>query len=206
MISQESPSIPAAVGPAVVAEQAPIPIAPSKTAALGPRELARRAAIDIAYIAAFGLALGAHRGGAELFVHAALLPIGLVVALLVTAPALFIVLAWTSTPVRPELVGRGLLDAFDGLSVALGGLAPACVLYLVSSDLVAARWVAAAALVVGGVAFVARLLAAIHRDASIDALMRTGAFSLIYFGVGCAFAHRIFAATLPLFGGHLVQL
>ncbi|MBX3184750.1 MAG: hypothetical protein KIT72_04900 [Polyangiaceae bacterium] len=165
----------------------------------------KRAGAGLGLATLFGLAIGMRAGGADLLHHAVGVPVGLSAVVLLGAPSVFVFLsicrAELDAPKLAELVSRAVESA--GLSLA--GLAPAALLFVLTSDAdSAAAYAAGTGLsIAGGVALV-RLVGGLIQQASkgsagsiAGALFVSAGFSVF----ACLLAARAWSRLLPIFGG-----
>ncbi len=183
--------------------------APRSSQSTEPRVTAKaaltRAGAGLGLAALFGVAVGMRTGGADLLRHALGVPVGLSAVVLLGAPSMFVFLsicrAELDASKLAELVSRAVASA--GLSLA--GLAPAALLFVLTSeaDSAAASAVGVGLLIAGGVALV-RLVGGLLQQASkggagsiVGAMLVSAGFSVF----ACLLAVRVWSRLLPIFGG-----
>ncbi len=169
-----------------------------------PLELTR-AFSGLALAAVYGLAIGARDGGAALPAHAIGVPLGFLAVCGIGVPSLFVFLAMFRVPVSPMGAVRAASRALATAGLILAGLAPAALLFALtsSSDMAAGVTGMLGLLTAGGLALV-RLVRDLMRDFH-DAPMVSKAwapFALAGFALfGVVLAVRIWMHTLPMLGG-----
>ena len=95
---------------------------------------AKRFAASLGLASAYGLALGARKGGFSLVQHAVTVPLALLAVGALGVPALYIAMLVFDAPVAPLDVARAASRASAKTGLVLAGLAPVAALYVVSSD------------------------------------------------------------------------
>jgi len=170
-----------------------------------PRLEPTRIALSLGFAALYGLALGTQQGGVSLLRHALGTPLGLVVVLGVSVPALLVGLSMLNAPVSAREMAEAATRALGSAGLMLAGLAPATALLLVTiQDAHAASLSVSAGLLLSGGIGLLPLLASTHaalQRSSLSVRFRgtllLGGFALFV----CALAARTFGALLPVLGG-----
>jgi hypothetical protein len=169
-----------------------------------PREEALRFTAGLGLAAIYGVALGARAGGAALFVHAAGTPAALLTVGAMGVPAFAIVLALLNAPIDGARLTAVTARAVATTGLVLAGLAPAALLFaLTSSTAEGAAGAALLGLSLAGGLGLAKLLAGLQRAlASAEGVTRLLAFlASLGFGLfAIALAARVWSATLPALG------
>ncbi len=151
--------------------------------------------------AVYGLALGSRDGGASLVGHALGTPAALLAVGAVGVPAFAIVLALMNAPVDGARLAAVTARATAATGLVLAGLAPAALLFaLTSSTREAAAGTALVGLVVAGGIGIAQLIGGLRRTLSrADSATRLLALlASLGFGLfAVALAARVWSATLP---------
>jgi len=93
-----------------------------------------RLGVGLGLTALFGAALGLRVGGAAILVHAAGASLGLLAVAAVAVPAFSIVLALANAPIDMPTLARATSRAVAKAGLALGGLAPAAAMYVVTVE------------------------------------------------------------------------
>jgi hypothetical protein len=167
----------------------------------GSRAEAVRFGAGLGLAAVYGLALGARGGGAALFVNALGTPAALLAVGAVGVPAFAIVLALLNAPIDGARLTEVTARAVATTGLVLAGLAPAALLFaLTSSTQGAATATATLGLLLAGVLGLTQLLVGLQRAiASADdgtrflALLASLGFGLF----AIALAARVWSTTLP---------
>ncbi len=167
----------------------------------------RRFGIAMALAAGYGLAVGTRDGGLSLLKHAAAVPLAPLAVAAVGVPALLIVLTLFDAPVSPSAAFSAASRGAAATGLVLGGLAPAMALFVTTTSTRPGAAISVGlGLILAGIfglrAFL-RTLGAPLRTA--DAVPRTfSGFALAGFALfATALSARIWASTLPIFGGDL---
>jgi hypothetical protein len=182
----------------------PEPVSAARSAESVAKEAVRLGS-GLALSAVFGLALGVRAGGVSLLEHALGAPLGMLVVVVVAAPALLVRLALIDAPLRPARVSAAIAEAVFGAGLVLAGLSPAMAMLVVSIESPgAAAWMTGLGLTLGGSIGLVRLFAEIHQGLSAVSLVAKGRvlMTLVLFtALACALAARAWGAWLPLLGG-----
>ncbi len=162
---------------------------------------ALRFAAGLGLASLYGLALGARTGGAALFVHALGTPAALLTVGAVGVPAFAIVLALMNAPIDGTRLVGVTARAVATSGLVLAGLAPAALLFAItSSTQEAAAGTAALGLTLAGGLGLVKLLAGLLRAiASADSATRLLALlASLGFGLfAIALAARVWSSLLP---------
>lgn len=173
----------------------------------GWREAAVRTGVGLAMSAAFGLALGARRGGGEMVAHAIGVAAAPAAILTFAVPALYIVVALFDAPVDAVGMARCAGRGTAALGMVLAGLAPLTALYAVSTeDRVWAGLAGIAALLLAGLVAVGQFRGALFeatREASLSARNALNLATLAFGALVAVAAARIWWSCVPTFGGGL---
>jgi hypothetical protein len=168
-------------------------------------ELARRAAAGLGLSALYGLALGARQGGKALALHAAGVPLGLLVVVLAGAPSMFVFLSICRADIDARAIASTTARGLGSAGLLLAGLAPAAALFVVSSETPrAAAGAVSLGLIIGGGVALGRATWEIFRSG-----LKARAGSILGgMGVAVGFAMfavvlaiRVWNAVLPILGG-----
>lgn len=165
--------------------------------------LIRRGATGLGLSAFYGLALGARQGGRALLVHTAGVPLGLALVLLAGVPSLFVFLSMSRAPIDGRTLASAAARGIASAGVVLAGLAPAAVLFVVSSETpLAAKSAVVFGLLLGGGIALMRTTWDVLRAAARGPTQAFGAalafgFAMFTVAVGI----RVFGAVLPILGG-----
>jgi hypothetical protein len=196
------PSLPASSAAPPAQQPATDLLASSRS--FSPRDEAARAGVGLALAAVYGLALGARTGGASLLWHGFGVPAALGVSLGIGVPALYIGLALLDAPVDLPQALRAASRATATTGLVLAGLAPAALLFVISSELPGAAALAALVGLRGGFALG---LACVYRELFAELPGAWGPLRVaatFSFGLFAAFAAtvalRVGWALLPLLG------
>jgi hypothetical protein len=156
-------------------------------------DLGRRAAAGLGLSALYGVALGARQGGRALLVHAAGVPLGLLLVALLGAPSMFVFLSLCRAPIDGTDVASTAARGLGSAGLLLAGLAPAVALFVVSSETPqAAASVVRLGLFLGGGVALARAASQIAR------LSYRGAVGSVVGGAGIAVGFAVFSVFLAL--------
>ncbi len=183
------------VAPATVRDETPIDLA----AAL------RIAARGLGLAAIFGLAIGARYGALSMAIHAVGVPLGLLSAVGLSAPAAAIGLAHLNLPVDLKALTQGAAEGLATTGLVLAGLAPGALLVTVTCE----TPFGAAALAIAGLClacvFGARRLWQLVGSASesVGAAVVSYIMLLGLFFVAALIAARAWWLLLPMLGGPL---
>ena len=166
-----------------------------------PRAEGLRFAAGLGLASLYGLALGARTGGAALFVHALGTPAALLTVGAIGVPAFAIVLALMNAPIDGTRLAGVTARAVATSGLVLAGLAPAALLFAItSSTQEAAAGTAALGLTLAGGLGLVKLLAGLLRAiASADSATRLLALlASLGFGLfAIALAARVWSSLLP---------
>ena len=166
---------------------------------------ARRLGAAMGLAAIYGLALGGRGGGVSMLAHAAGVPAALAAVALLGAPSLHIILALFDAPVKPLETLAATARALATTGIVLAGTAPAAALFVVTSEEVgAARATAIVGLCVAGGLGLRRWFRDMRGAlAPADSATRHVALLVLvgFVVFAVVLAARVWAHTLPLFGG-----
>ncbi|HEX7670876.1 MAG TPA: hypothetical protein VF395_14875 [Polyangiaceae bacterium] len=156
-------------------------------------DLGRRAAAGLGLSALYGVALGARQGGRALLIHAAGVPLGLLLVAVIGAPSMFVFLSLCRAPIDGNELASTTARGLGSAGLLLAGLAPAVALFVVSSETpLAAASVVRLGLLLGGGVALARTVSQIAR------LSYRGAVGSVVGGAGVAIGFAVFAVLLAL--------
>lgn len=168
-------------------------------------ELARRAAAGLGLSSLYGLALGARQGGKALALHAAGVPLGLLLVILAGAPSMFVFLSICRAPIDARALASTAARGIGNAGLLLAGLAPAAALFVVSSETPrAAAGAVSFGLMLGGGVALGRATWEVLRSAvsARAASMLGGPVVAVGFATfSIVLAMRIWNAVLPILGG-----
>lgn len=174
-----------------------------------PSVLVGRALSGLGLAALYGLAIGARQGGASLVHHALGVPFGLLLVVLLGTPSMFVFLSLCKAHIAPRALAATTARGIASAGLLLAGLAPAALLFVVSSETPqAARGTVALGLLLGGGLSLARTTLSILREAaggSLASLVGGTGVALGFATFAVALAMRVWTAVLPILhlGAHV---
>lgn len=170
-----------------------------------PAVLAGRVLSGLGLSALYGLAIGARQGGASLVHHALGVPFGLLLVALLGVPSMFVFLSLCKAPIQAHALASTAARGIASAGLLLAGLAPAALLFVVSSETPhAATGAVALGLLLGGGVSLTRTTLSILREAAggtFGALVGGGAVAVGFAGFAVLLAMRVWSAVLPILGG-----
>jgi hypothetical protein len=181
-------------------------------ASVPPTELIGRACSGLGLAALYGLAIGARQGGASLIHHAVGVPFGLLLVMLLGTPSMFVFLSLCKAPMAARSLASTAARGTASAGLLLAGLAPAALLFVVSSETPhAARGAVAFGLFLAGGVSLSRTTLSIIRETAggreaggREAAAGTigslgGAIVAVGFaGFAVVLAMRVWSAVLPI--------
>ncbi|AUX44298.1 uncharacterized protein SOCE26_057620 [Sorangium cellulosum] len=207
--SRASASAAAPPDPSAPAPSSPPSWTASLLAELPPerlRDSLSRFGVGLGLASLYGVALGARRGGVSLVEHAVGVPAAMVAVACLGVPALTIVLTLFNAPLDPPRALSATARAAAATGLALGGLAPAAALFVVTSETRATAAIMALLGLAAGGAIGLRVLlrdlkAALGRDGNVLGRAASGAAFLGFAAFAVALSLRVWLDALPLFNG-----
>ncbi|WP_437668863.1 hypothetical protein [Sorangium sp. So ce131] len=211
---EEPPAVTAASASAAAPPDptAPAPVAPPSWTAsllgeLPPerlRDSLSRFGVGLGLASLYGVGLGARHGGASFVQHALGVPAAMVAVACLGVPALTIVLTLFNAPLDPPRALSATARAAAATGLALGGLAPAAALFVVTSENGGtAAVMALLGLAVGGTIGLRVLLrdlkAALARKGNLLGRAASGAAFLGFAAFAVALSLRVWLDVLPVF-------
>jgi hypothetical protein len=167
-----------------------------------PSVLIGRACSGLGLAALYGLAIGARQGGASLIHHALGVPFGLLLVVLLGTPSMFVFLSLCKAPIAARSLASTAARGMASAGLLLAGLAPAALLFVVSSETphAAKGAVALGLLLAGGVAL-SRTTLSILREAArgpMASLVGGAIVAVGFAGFAVLLAMRVWSAVLPI--------
>lgn len=160
---------------------------------------------SFALAAGYGVALGIGSSGGDMLGLGLAVPMTLTVAILVTLPSLFVVLAMLGAPMTMASLARAALHAYRHAAVTLGGLSPTLVLLSTSiEDRELVYQFAVAGLLLAGLLGAYQLTSAAspYLSKSVGAArLRQWATLLGFVWLGFELAARFWGFSLTIVGG-----
>jgi hypothetical protein len=169
-------------------------------------ELARRLFAGLALSSLYGLAIGARQGGRALVEHAFGVPLGLLLVILVGAPSVFVFLSLCKAPIDARELLALAASGIGNAGLVLAGLAPAALLFVVSSDRphTAAGTVIVGLFIGGGVALARTMwgiLRSATREFTVGSVLGSFVVASGFTVFAVTLAARVWWAVLPVLGG-----
>lgn len=168
-------------------------------------DLLRRTATGLGLSALYGLSLGMRQGGKALLQHAAGVPLGLALVVLIGGPSMFVFLSMCRAPIDARHIASTAARGTASAGMLLAGLAPAAALFVVTSQTAGAASgaVTVGLLLAGGVALAKMVWTVIRRAFAGQAHSVLGGMAVAAgFAVfAVALAARVWIAVLPILGG-----
>ena len=167
-----------------------------------PSVLLGRALSGLGLAAVYGLAIGARQGGASLVHHALGVPFGLLLVALLGTPSMFVFLSLCKATIDARSLASTAARGLASAGLLLAGLAPAALLFVVSSETPhAAQGAVALGLFLAGGVALSRTTLSILREAAggtFGSLVGGATVALGFAGFAVALAMRVWSSVLPI--------